>query len=188
MQQTQPPQGQATQQGQMGHQTGMGQQPGMGQQTGTSQQPQTGQQSGQQSQYQQSGGGQQLKGLARQDVETPAERQAIEDVERAIQVCGWCADQCIQEADPMMVECIRLCEDVTELGETTLAMVPRSSRFTQSVLQTFQQAAQACAQECSQHSHAHCQECAQVLDQAVQSIQQLSAQGGQQPRHGQTSM
>jgi len=107
-------------------------------------------------------------------------RQPLSQVAQAIQVCGWCADQCIQLANPNMVECIRLCEDVIEIGETLLAVAPRNSRYTADIVQAFERAAQACAQECGQHSHSHCQECASVLPQTVQSVQQLS--GGQQSR------
>jgi len=123
------------------------------------------------------GGGGQLgrgMGLSLQDVETPQQRQLVDDVARAVQVCEWCADQCIQEADPNMVECIRLCEDVSELGTTVLALVPRNSRFAQSVLQAFEQAVQACGQECGRHQHSHCQECSQVLGRTAQSIQQFA--------------
>lgn len=149
------------------------------------QQPQfqTGAQSGQQGGNQQ-WSGQQSGGQAMQQ-QFPGrlsfqQRGAITDVAQAIEVCSWCADQCIQEADPNMIECIRLCEDVTELGESTLALVPRNSRFAQSVVQSFQQAVQACAQECSRHPHGHCQECAQVLSQVANSTQQLSQSPGQQ--------
>jgi len=102
-------------------------------------------------------------------------------VARAMDVCGWCADQCIQEADPMMAECIRLCEDMTELGEAVLALLPRNSRYSTDLLQVYQQAIQACARECSQHPHAHCQECAATLGRASQTVQQymgMLTQGG----------
>jgi len=118
-------------------------------------------------------GGQQM-GQRLQDVETPQQQAAVGNIAWAIQVCEWCADQCIQLADPNMVECIRLCEDVSELGKTALTLIPRNSRYTQQHLQTFQQALQACAQECSHHRHAHCQDCAQVLPQTVQSIQRYT--------------
>jgi hypothetical protein len=109
----------------------------------------------------------------------PQQRSALYGVVDAIEVCEWCADQCIQEGDPNMLECVRLCEDVSELGELTLALVPRNSRFAGTVAQTFQQAAQACLQECSRHPHNHCQECANVLGQAVTTTQSL-VQSGQQ--------
>jgi hypothetical protein len=111
------------------------------------------------------------QGLSLGDVETPQQRALIENVTRSIQVCEWCADQCIRSADPMMVECIRLCEDVAELGQTVLTLIPRQSRYAGAVLQTFQQAVQACAQECSQHAASHCQDCTQVLGRTADAVQ-----------------
>lgn len=112
-------------------------------------------------------------GLRLQDVETPQQRAAVESIARAIQTCEWCADQCVQLGDPNMTECIRLCEDVSELGEAAITLVPRRSRYAGQVLQAFQQAVQACGQECGRHRHDHCQECAQVLGGTSESIQQL---------------
>lgn len=129
---------------------------------------QTGQQIGGQQGMSQGMGGQQMQGRL-----SPQQRSALIDVARAVEVCSWCADQCIQEVNPNMVECIRLCEDVVELGEAVLALAPRNSRFSQSVVQPFQQAVQACGQECSSHQASHCQECAQVLSQVANSTQQL---------------
>ena len=109
-----------------------------------------------------------------QDVATPQQLDASDAIAHAVQVCEWCAFQCVQLGDREMAECIQLCEDVSELGETALSLIPRQSRFTQQHLQTLQGALQACAQECSRHHHAHCQECAQVLPDAVQTIQQFN--------------
>lgn len=128
---------------------------------------------------QQSGG--QAMGQQSQGRLSPQARGALTNVAQAMEVCGWCADQCIQEADPHMIECIQLCEEVVELGEATLALAPRNSRFGQSVAATFQQAVQACAQECGRHQHGHCQECAQVLSQVANATQQLVQPPNQQP-------
>jgi hypothetical protein len=115
------------------------------------------------------------------ETETPQQRAALEGVARAVQVAGWCGDQCIQTADPSMTACIRLCDDVVELGEAVLSLVPRTSQFGPATLQTFEQAARACARECGQHAHAHCQECAQVLTDTSDAVQQFVATSGQQP-------
>jgi len=116
------------------------------------------------------------QGAVQQGGRLPQQRRdALHSVAQAVQVCGWCADQCIQEANPSMIECIRLCEDVVELGETLLALAPRSSRSTGQVVQVFQQAAEACRQECGRHQAAHCQECASVLQDAAVACQQLGA-------------
>lgn len=104
---------------------------------------------------------------------SPNERAALTSVTEAIEVCEWCADQCVQQGNPDMVECIRLCEDVSELGRTVLALLPRGSHHGQSIMQTFQQALQACANECSRHQQSHCQECSQTLQQVLHETQSL---------------
>lgn len=123
------------------------------------------------------------QGMRLQDVETPQQRAVVDGVARAQQVCEWCADQCIQHGDQRLVECIRLCEDVAELSETVLAFVPRNSRFSRRVLQSFVQAARACQQECGKHAHVHCQECAQTLGQTIPMVEQYltTLQQGSQP-------
>jgi primosomal replication protein N len=126
----------------------------------------------------QGGQGQQLQGYHLQEVQTPQERAAIESITRAIEVCEFCADQCIDLGDPRMANCIRLCNDVSELGQVAQVLLTRKSQFSQPVVQNLVQAMRACAQECSQHRHAHCQDCASVLGQAMQSVQQ--AAGGRQ--------
>jgi len=140
----------------------------------------------QQFQRQQGGVQQQQSGAQRQDAgQLPQQfRQSLDAVAQAIEVCGWCADKCVEEADPNMIECIKLCEDVVEIGEAVLALGPRSSRFTPELVQTFERAAQACAQECGQHQHSHCQECATVLPQSAQIARQLAGQSGQTEQFG----
>jgi hypothetical protein len=134
-------------------------------------------------------GGQQFRsqqmGMRLQDVQSPQEKAALDSILRAIEVCEWCADQCIQAADPNMVECIRLCQDVSEIGESLTVLVPRKSRYSQQVLTAFQQAVQACAQECGRHSESHCQECASVLSQTLSTIQPLFQTSGQRASTGQ---
>lgn len=133
----------------------------------------------------QSGQSMQMGGQSSQMGQTQARlpqqiRTALMSVAEAIEVCEWCADQCIQEANPEMIECIRLCEDVSELGEATQVLTARQSRYGQSVARSFLQAVQACAQECARHQASHCQECAQVLQQTAQQCQQLLQGASQQ--------
>lgn len=159
-------------------QQSMGQQP-MGQDP-MEQQPQSMGQQPQQSMGQQWGG--QEAELALSDVESTTQQNIVHQISRAIQVCEWCADQCMHLGDPAMNDCIHLCEDVSDMGRTALALIPRHSYHTEEFLQLYAQVLEACAQECSQHHHAHCQECAQVLDGASSSLYDFiaeSAQGGQ---------
>ena len=149
----------------------------------TAQQPQFSGQSQQPQQFQRRQSGSQDAGQLPQEY-----RQSLDAVAQAVEVCGWCADKCIEAADPNMVPCIKRCEEVVEIGETVLALGPRSSQFTPELVQTFERAAQACTQECGQHSHSHCQECAAVLPQAARIARQLSAPSApaQQMGGGQT--
>lgn len=152
---------------------------------------QGGQMQGGQMQGSQMQGGQMQSGMTGQATGTtlPQQHRMILDyVAQAVQVCGFCADQCIQEASPQMIGCIRSCEEVVELGETVMALLPRNSRYATTLLQAFQQAAQDCAQECGQHQHDHCQECATVLNQTIQTIQQYGMTGQQSTSGGQQGM
>lgn len=133
---------------------------------------------GQQGMTGQMGTGQQ-PGYRLQDVQSPQERTAIDAITRAIEICEWCADQCVAEGDPNMAECIRLCEDVSEIGEASQVLLARKSNFGTSILQTLEQAMQACAQECSRHNRGHCQDCATVLGQSLESVRQLTGSMGQ---------
>lgn len=114
-------------------------------------------------------------GLTLDDVLTGEMRLALEDFAETAQVCEWCADQCIAEADPMMVECIRLCRDVADLARLNLALLARDSIFGPDVAEPFATAAEACADECAQHRHDHCQECARVCRQAAASTREMLA-------------
>ena len=139
--------------------------------TGTPQYEQAGQQHGTGGQGR---GGQQI-GLTLDDVLTGEMRLALEDFTKTAQICEWCADQCIAEVDPMMIECIRLCRDVADLARLNLALLARDSLFGPDAAETFVVAAQACADECAQHQHEHCQECARVCRQAAESTREMLA-------------
>ncbi|WP_227354473.1 four-helix bundle copper-binding protein [Haladaptatus salinisoli] len=133
-------------------------------------------------------GGQQMTQRGGQfEDQLPGEmRIALEDFEKAAQVCDWCADQCIDEG-PQMAECIRLCRDVADLGTLNAQLIARDSVFGPELAEVFAHAAEECADECMRHPHAHCQECASVLSRAVDSTYRLldQIQSGQT---GQTGM
>jgi hypothetical protein len=165
--------------GQRREQTQGGQQSGQmqgGQQRG---QLTGGQQTGQMQGGQKSAGmqGGQQGGLRLQEAQSPQEAQAISAITRAIEICEWCAEQCIAEGNANMAECIRLCEDVSELGEASQVLLTRKSNYSTPLLQTLEQAMQACAQECGQHNRSHCQDCASTLGQSIESIRQLTGSG-----------
>lgn len=135
---------------------------------------------GQMGQTQQS----QMGGQRLQDVQTQEERQAIDAISRAIEACEFCAEQCIAKGDAKMANCIRLCEDVSEIGEASQVLLTRRSDHSVPTLQLFEQAMAACAQECSRHSDAHCQDCASVLGQSMNAIQRLTGATQQMGQQG----
>ena len=143
-----------------------------------SQQPQFGSQGGQQQVAQPAGMTQQGSMGIRFEAGITNEMQtALFDIAESIKVCEWCADQCLDEG-PGMATCVRLCEDVTEIGALNLELGARDSMFSLDAAELFLSAAEACRDECARHSHAHCQDCAQVLDRAVQSTRQLLSSFG----------
>lgn len=103
------------------------------------------------------------------DVLTDDMRLVLHDSVQAKNVCEWCADECIREASPEMVECVRLCRDVADLAELNATFIARGSAFGPEIAEAFAIAAEECARECSRHEHSHCRECARVLERAVDS-------------------
>lgn len=158
-----------------------GQQAGGQLQTGaqgqTGGQLQAGQQIGQQSSGSRSA---QEMEMTRQEGLSGTHQEALQGIAEAIQVCAWCADQCVQEASPEMTQCIRLCEDVAELGEAAHVLLARNSQYSTPLLGTLRQAMEACANECARQAHGHCQDCATTLDRVANSITQFTGQTGQQ--------
>lgn len=134
----------------------------------------------------QQGGGvttaQQPMGVTLDDGLSGPMRVALHDTIKALRVCEWCADQCIDEG-PEMARCIRLCRDTADLAELNAEFIIRDSMFGPDVALTFAEAAEECARECSQHPHEHCQECARVLPRAARTVRDLvAAVGGQTPQ------
>lgn len=172
--------------GQMGGQHG-GQQHGgqQGAQQFGGQSQMGGQQSQTGGQQPQMGGGQ--GGQTFDDYLTGDERLVLHDVVKATHTAAWCADICIDEG-PQMATCIRLCEDVEELGSVTQEFIARDSAFAPHVVETLIEVAEECAMECEQHQHPHCQENASVLRKLVQSgIEYLQGQSGGGQMGGQRS-
>jgi len=126
----------------------------------------------------------QFSGMQLDQALTPEMEAALDAAHQALEVCEWCAERCIDHG-PEMSECVRRCRDVAELAALHAKFIARDSVFGPDVATTFVAAAQECARECSTHAEPHCQECAQVLSQAVQATQAMlsslgvSGQGGQ---------
>lgn len=174
---------QGTTGGQMGQPGGQGfgagiQQPGIGQQ-GQFQQPQQMGQTGTQGMQGMQQGG--ALDVTLDQALTGEMRAALDAFVHSTEVCEWCAERCIDHG-PEMAECVRLCRDVADLASLNAQLIARDSVFGPEAAEVFVAAADACAQECSRHPQSHCQECADVLWRAVQTVQSMlaSLQGGGQ--------
>lgn len=139
---------------------------------------QTGGQFGGGTTQQMGGGVQAARGTTIDQALTPQMRAALYGFVEAAKVCDWCADQCIGEG-PQMAQCIRLCRDVVDVAALNFKLISRDSVFGPELAEVFVQVADECAQECARHSEVHCQECAQVLNQTIQSVQEMLSSFGQ---------
>lgn len=99
-------------------------------------------------------------------------RLALHDVTQAANVCEWCADRCIDHGVEM-AECVRLCRDTATLASVNARFLARDSPFGLDIAEAFATAAAECADECARHDNPHCQECARVLDRAVDTTWRL---------------
>lgn len=153
-----------------------------GQQGQQMQLPQPAQQVQSPQQGQQFQSGQQSDGTLEQSL-LPEMQQALQQFFEAAKVCEWCADRCAEEGQGM-AECIRLCRDVADIASLNARFIARDSAAGPELAEVFTRFAQECARECARHPHGHCQDCARVLGQAVQSVQQmlqsLQSAGGEQ--------
>jgi hypothetical protein len=132
-----------------------------------------GQQGGQVGQQGTSGGGQAMD-LKLEEGLSEEMRVALHDLVQSVTACEWCAERCVDEG-PGMSECLRRCRDVADLAALNVQFLARDSIFGPEAVEVFASAAEACARECARHGHRHCQECAEVLNRAVQSTRKMLA-------------
>ena len=108
-------------------------------------------------------------------------RQSLSAVAQAIEVCGWCADKCI-ETGPEMAECARLCNDLADIAELNEKLIARDSINGPEVAETFLRVAQQGMPILQQYQQTpHVQETLQAVEQATETTNRLlSSIGGQQ--------
>ncbi|WP_436931936.1 four-helix bundle copper-binding protein [Halosimplex halobium] len=110
--------------------------------------------------------------VSRIDRLSDEQRECIENCNEATEVCEWCADECLGDAD--MEECARLCRDVADLASLHARFLARDSQFSSTLAEACADACEACAEECSQHDADHCQVCADVLQECAESCRKLA--------------
>lgn len=104
----------------------------------------------------------------------------------AIDAISDCAQACIADTDAdlgeqdlaVMVRCIRLCLDCTDICTATAGVISRPADYDTDVVRPLLQACVAicksCAEECERHVHMqHCQVCAEACRRCEQACREL---------------
>src|SRR6056297_1398121 len=105
--------------------------------------------------------------VSRIDHLSDEQRDCIEICNEASQVCEWCADECLGDAE--MEACARLCRDVADLTALHARFMARGSTYSQQLARACAGACEECAEECARHDADHCQVCADVLEECAAS-------------------
>lgn len=100
------------------------------------------------------------------------QRDCIENCNEAVEVCEWCADECLGSEE--MEECARLCRDVADLTSMHARFMARGSNYSSQLAQACAEACEDCADECESHDADHCQLCAEVLRECAESCRQMA--------------
>jgi len=99
------------------------------------------------------------------------ERECVEICNEATQVCEWCADECLGDAD--MEECARLCRDVADIASLHARFMARNSHYSTQLAEACAGACEECAEEYERHDAKHCQVCAEVLRECAESCRNM---------------
>ncbi len=96
--------------------------------------------------------------------------ELINMLARCAAECSHCATACLEEEDvKMLVRCIKLDIDCSEICTLALSFVARGSEHAQHILHECADICDACADECDKHSHMeHCQRCAEICRQCAE--------------------
>ncbi|GAB3832580.1 four-helix bundle copper-binding protein [Hymenobacter jeollabukensis] len=87
----------------------------------------------------------------------------LQALNACVAACEHCASACLQEADvQMMVRCISLDRDCSDICALTARLVARGSAHAAHLLRECAEVCRLCAAECGQHQHEHCQQCAEA--------------------------
>jgi hypothetical protein len=110
--------------------------------------------------------------VSRIDHLSDEQRDCIEICNEASQVCEWCADESLGDAE--MERCARLCRDVADLTALHARFMARDSNYSTHLAQACAGACEECAEECARHDADHCQVCADVLEDCAESCRNMA--------------
>jgi len=104
--------------------------------------------------------------------------RAIEECYDCAQACSSCADACVAEGRPELVQCIRLNLDCADICYTTGVVGTRRAGSNESIilqlLELCAGACRVCAEECEKHAADmdHCRICAEACRRCEQACMQ----------------
>lgn len=88
--------------------------------------------------------------------------------------CNHCFKSCLEEDQvKMMVDCIKLDRECSDICALTLQMVASESYFAKDMVLLCINACQKCAQECEKHDNDHCRECAAACRECEEACRKL---------------
>ncbi|MFC7044594.1 four-helix bundle copper-binding protein [Halobacteriaceae archaeon GCM10025711] len=102
---------------------------------------------------------------------TDEERDCIEICNEAAEVCEWCADECLGDAE--MEACARLCRDVADVASLHARFMARNSHYSPELAAVCAGVCEECAEACDRHDADHCQVCADVVRDCAESCRNL---------------
>ena len=92
-------------------------------------------------------------------------RSLLETLNNCAAECDHCITACLQEQDvKMLVRCIRLDIDCSEICRLAASYVARGSDHAEHILRECAELCNSCAEECNKHAHHmdHCRTCAEA--------------------------
>lgn len=98
----------------------------------------------------------------------------IEALARCAAECSHCASACLDEDDvKMMVRCIKLDIDCSEICQLAISYVSRGSEHVSQILKACSEICSACAEECEKHADHmdHCRRCAEVCWECAEACE-----------------
>lgn len=104
------------------------------------------------------------------------QKELLQKLAACAAACEMCADACLDEEDiKMMVPCIRLDRDCSQICHTTASFIASGSENAGSLLKVCEEICRNCSEECGKHNHDHCQRCAEACRECAEACSKYAA-------------
>ena len=99
-------------------------------------------------------------------------KQLIDTLNDCLVKCTACAQDCANQANADLTECIKFCSDCADLCQACVSLLARGSKFSPELCRTCADACDQCAQECERTGMT---ECAEACRKAAEACRQMAA-------------